>query len=327
MRVLITGITGFAGSHLAEYCLARTGIEVIGLARDRRRLHNVSHLDGRIGIVQADMRDAGAVDRALVEAAPEIVFHLAGQPNVPLAFSDPVGTLMDNVVGQLNLIQAMLRHAPHVRLLVVGSGTAYGNVRPQEVPVDENVLLRPSDPYAVSKATQDLMAYQYFLSHQLQAVRVRPFNHTGPRQSVAYVVSRFAQQIAQIEAGQIPPELHVGNLSAVRDFTDVRDIVRAYFLAATQGEPGEVYNIGSGHGRTIDEVLRLLTGFSSVRFDIHEEPSSRRPWDTPIMVCNVGKFHERTGWEANMPLERTLVDTLNYWRAQIPAVHAPTPLS
>jgi len=182
------------------------------------------------------------------------------------------------------------------------------------------VMLRPADPYAVSKVTQDLMGYQYFASNDLQAIRVRPFNHTDPRQRDDFVASRFAKQIAEIEANQRIPELQVGNLSAVRDFTDVRDMARAYFLAATRGVPGEVYNIGSGAGRRVDEVLRTLAAFSQVYFTIREDPTRLRPPDVPSLVCNSAKFRAQTGWEPLIPFERTMNDLLNHWRSEISGV-------
>jgi GDP-4-dehydro-6-deoxy-D-mannose reductase len=318
MRALITGISGFAGSFLAEYCLDRPGVDVIGLVRSRARLSHASPLASRIALMEADLRDAAAVDRAIATARPDAVFHLAAQAFVPQAFADPVGTFLDNAVGQLHVILAMLRHCPGTRLLVVGSAAEYGMVRPEENPVREDALLRPADPYAVSKVTQDLQGYQYFVSHNLQAVRVRPFNHTGPRQGEVFVVSRFAREIACIEAGLSPPELTVGNLTPVREFTDVRDVVRAYFLAGTEGEPGEVYNVGSGDGRQIQEVLDVLAGLSRARFTVRQDPALLRPVDVPALVCDGTKLHQQCGWEPQIPLERTLGDLLDYWRRTIP---------
>ena len=319
MRALITGISGFAGSHLADYCLARTGVDVIGMVRSRARLGQVAPVASRIQLVEADVRDAPLVERAVEQAQPDVIFHLAGQPYVPRAFEDPAGTFQDNAIGQINLIRAILRHRPQARLLVVGSSTEYGMVRPDENPVHEDVPLRPTDPYAVSKVAQDLLGFQYFISHGLQAVRVRPFNHIGPRQDDVFVTSRFARQIAEIEAGVAEPALGVGNLSSVRDFTDVRDMVRAYYLAATMGESGTVYNLGSGRGRRIEEILGLLAAFSKVHFVIREESAQYRPVDVPVLVCNGARFAQRTNWEPQVPLERTLLDLLDYWRERVAA--------
>jgi GDP-4-dehydro-6-deoxy-D-mannose reductase len=319
MRALITGVTGFAGSFLAEHCLSVPGVEVVGLVRDRTRLTHAAPFAARITLVEADLRDAAAVNQAVAAAQPEIVFHLAAQAFVPQAFADPVGTLLDNAVGQLHVILAMLRHCPTARLLAVGSATEYGLVRPEENPVDEDVPLRPTDPYAVSKVTQDLQAYQYFASHDLPAVRVRAFNHTGPRQDEAFVASRFAREIARIETGLAPPVLTVGNLTAIREFTDVRDVVHAYFCAGMQGEPGEVYNVGSGDGRRIAEVLNVLAGLSRVPFRVQEDPNLLRPVDVPALVCNATKLRARCGWEPRIPLEQTMRDLLDYWRAKVAA--------
>lgn len=314
MRVLITGLTGFAGSFLAEYCLARHGLEVGGLVRDMNRLSHASAFAASCRLFPGDVRDSDAVDDAIAQWQPEVVFHLAGQASVAQAFADPAGTLQNNAVGQLHVIQAVLRHRPDARVLVVGSAYEYGLVAPEENPIHEQVALRPTDPYAVSKVTQDLLGYQYFVSHRLQAVRVRAFNHTGPRQSVDFVASRFARQIAEIEAGTREPVLTVGNLTAIRDFTDVRDVVRAYFLAATRGEPGEVYNVGSGRGRRIDEILTMLVGLSRVPVMIREDAALLRPLDIPELVADASRLARQTGWVPQIPLERTLSDLLDYWR-------------
>ena len=317
MRVLITGIGGFAGSFLAEYCLARTGVEVAGIVRRTDSLGQSTHLSQRCAFYAADMRDAAAVAAAVRQSQPDVVFDLAAQASVSEAFANPTETLFNNAGAQLNVIQALLQHRPKARLLVCGSATEYGSVRPEENPIREDAPLRPSDPYAVSKVTQYLFGYQYFVSHQLQAVRVRAFNHTGPRQSTGFVASRFARQIAEMEAGLADPVLTVGNLTAVRDFTDVRDVARAYFLAATQGKPGEVYNVGSGQGRRIAEVLGLLLGFSRVQVTVEEDPALLRPVDVPALVCDASKLRAETGWEPQLPLERTLSDLLDYWRQEI----------
>lgn len=325
MRVLITGISGFAGSHLADYCLSRPGVQVVGLVRQRHRLGHASALAAHCELLEGDVRDAKAIERALEEAAPDVVLNLAGQASVALAFSDPAGTLLDNAVGQLNVIQSVLRVRPQARLLVVGSAYEYGLVRPEENPISETVPLRPTDPYAVSKVTQDLFGYQYSVSHRLQAVRVRAFNHTGPRQSDDFVASRFARQVAEIEAGIREPVMTVGNLAAVRDFTDVRDVVRAYFLAATKGQPGEVYNIGSGSGRRIQDILDMLIGMSRVPVKVAEDPALLRPLDVPSLICDSSRLQRHTGWTPEIPLERTLRDLLDWWRERVRTAQSLTP--
>jgi GDP-4-dehydro-6-deoxy-D-mannose reductase len=314
MRALITGISGFAGSYLAEYCLARGDVEITGLVRDSARPGNVAPIAGQLRLLQGDLRDSASVDRAVREARPEVVFHLGGQAFVPRSFEDPEGTLLDNAIGQLHLIQAVLRHRPLARLLVVASSSVYGLVRPEENPVHEDVPLRPVDPYGVSKATQDLLAYQYGVSHGLQAVRVRPFNHTGPRQSDLFAPSWFARRVAEIEAGVMAPVLPVGNLAAVRDISDVRDVVEAYFLAATQGRPGEVYNIGSGVGRPMSALVEGLRELSRVPFTVREDAERIRPLDVPVLVCDAGRLSASTGWRPRIPFEQTLSDLLEEWR-------------
>ena len=318
MRALITGISGFAGSYLAEYLLARGDAEVAGLVRDPARPGNAAPFGARVRLLGGDLRDAASVDRAVAAVRPDVLFHLGGQAFVPRSFEDPEGTLLDNAVGQLHVIQAVLRHCPEARLLAVGSASVYGLVRPDENPVDEGVPLRPLDPYGVSKAAQDLLAFQYGVSHRLQAVRVRPFNHTGPRQSDSFAPSWFARQVAAIEAGAAPAELPVGNLSGVRDFTDVRDVVRAYYLAATRGRPGEVYNIGSGRGRRLSELLDILAGLSRAPFTRREDAARLRPLEVPLLVCDAGRLRALTGWEPEIPLEQTMADLLDYWRGQPP---------
>lgn len=328
MRALITGVGGFAGSYLAEYCLSQPEVEVIGLVRRRERLGHAAHLAGRIEVLEADLRDAAATARAVATSAPDVVYHLAGQAFVPLAFEDPVGTFESNVVGQLHLIQALLQHHPRARLLVVGSSSEYGRVGPEENPIGEDVPLRPVDPYAVSKVTQDLLGYQYFASHQLQVVRVRPFNHTGPRQSDRFAPSWFAHRVAQIEAGRVEPEVPVGNLSAIRDFTDVRDMVRAYHLAAGRGEAGEVYNLGSGQGRPVSALLDILGRLSRVPFSLRQDATRVRPSDTPELVCDASRFRALTGWTPQLTLEQTLEDLLTYWRRHVAAqAEPPAPVS
>jgi GDP-4-dehydro-6-deoxy-D-mannose reductase len=317
VRVLITGISGFAGSFLAEHCLSRNGVEVAGTVRDLSRLGHASPIAAQCHFYAVDVRDAAAVEAAVAASEADVVFNLAGQASVAESFADPAGTLLDNTVGQLNVIQAVLKARPQARLLVVGSAYEYGLVRPEENPIHEGVPLRPTDPYAVSKVAQDLFGYQYSVSHRLQAVRVRAFNHTGPRQSTDFVASRFARQIAEIEAGTRAPVMTVGNLTAVRDFTDVRDVVRGYFLAATKGQPGEVYNVGTGTGRRIQELLAILTGMSRVPVQVEEDPALLRPLDVPTLICDAAKLRQHTGWEPQIPLERTLADLLDYWRERL----------
>lgn len=274
---------------------------------------------GRLRLVWADLREPHAVRVLLDEVRPDSIFHLAAQAAVPASYEDPWETLETNVRSQLNVLEAVRRAVRAVTVLVVGSSEEYGAPAPDELPQTEASLLRPGTPYAVSKVAQDLMGLQYHLSYGMSVVRVRPFNHTGPGQSDRFVVPAFAAQIARIEAGHQEPVLRVGNLEALRDFSDVRDIVRAYHLALTQGEPGEVYNLASGRPRAIRELLDVLLRYSSAAIRVEPDPARTRPLDVLVAYGSAEKFRQRTGWEPRIPLDQTLQDTLDYWRAQVRA--------
>ena len=318
MRVLITGIAGFAGSHLADTCVAQ-GAEVWGLAHMPGPHPHLAHLGERVQLYAADVTDGASVDATLAAIAPDWIFHLAAQAHVPTAWQDPTATLATNILGQLNVILAMQEHAPAARLLVVSSSNVYGMVEESDLPVNESAPFRPADPYAVSKVGQEMLALQYGQSHCLHIVRVRPFNHVGPRQAPDYVIARFAQELAQMEAGLRPPTLKVGNMSAKRDFADVRDMARAYWLALEKGSPGAVYTIGSGAARSIDEMLRIMLKLARVDIQVETDPALFRPGDLPVLQSDPRAIQEQTGWRTAIPLEQTLEDTLNYWRDQVRA--------
>ncbi len=315
MRALITGINGFAGGHLAEHLLTSGMWEVAGLARQPGLA--IEALKGRVAYIAADLNDLEQTLTALVSARPDVVFHLAGQSNVPRAFADPHATLEANAGAQLNLFLALLRLRSDPLVVIASSNEIYGHVRPEELPLTETAALRPVNPYAVSKAAQDLFAYQYYVSHGLRTIRLRLFNHIGPRQTDMFVVPAFAAQIAQIEAGRQPPVLRVGNLAAERDFSDVRDVARAYELAALHGEVGAAYNVGSGRAVSVQRVLDILLTYSTRDISIEPDPSRMRPTDVPRVVCDSTRFRNDTGWEPGIPLEQTLFDTLEYWRSWV----------
>ena len=319
MRYFITGVGGFAGSHLAYYLLAnaRPGDEVWGcdLSGDRRPYHGMA-----LRLLAADLRDSAQVRRVLEQARPDRIFHLAGQAFVGDSWADPWPTLETNLRSQVNLCEAVLAAGLEPRMLVLGSAEEYGRVAPEDLPVRETCPLRPDSPYAVSKVGQDLLGLQYHLSHRLPIVRVRPFNHIGPRQNRKFVAPAFASQVAAIEAGQQPPVIRVGNLGARRDFTDVRDMVRAYALAVEHGEPGEVYNLGSGCSWSIRELLDTLLGLSPAKITIETDPARLRPADMAEMVCDASHFRARTGWAPRIPFEQTLRDLLDYERGLVGTV-------
>jgi len=315
MRALITGINGFVGGHLAEHLLSSGRWEVTGIARQPAL--TLETLTGRVTYIAADLSDREQTLGALASIRPDVIFHLAGQSNVPHAFADPHTTVQVNIGAQINLFLSVLQLRIDPLIIVASSNEIYGLVRPEDLPINEQTPLRPVNPYAVSKAAQDLFAYQYHISHRLRTIRLRPFNHIGPRQTEAFVVPAFAAQIARIEAGLQPPVLRVGNLAAERDFSDVRDIVRAYELAALHGEVGAAYNVGSGQAVGVQRILDILLTFSTHDIQIEPDPSRMRPSDVPRMVCDASRFRADTGWTPRIPLEQTLFDTLEYWRFRV----------
>jgi len=316
LRALITGATGFAGSHLAEYLLAHTDLEVWGTdisSNDR----NIAHITDDLEFVVGDMSEPGTVSGILSDARPDYIFHLAAQAFVPLSWSDPWDTIANNIRAELNIFQTLVKSGARPRVMIAGSADEYGMIRPDELPITEITPLRPYNPYAVSKIAQDMLGYQYFASHDLPVVRVRPFNHIGPRQSPAFVSSDFAKQIAEIEQGYREPQLYVGNLEARRDFTDVRDMVRAYHLALERGEPGQVYNLGAEHSSSIQQVLDLLLRMSDAEIEVVQDATRLRPTDVPVIVSDCSRFRQQTGWRAMVTLEDSLRDILDYWRDRV----------
>ena len=318
MRALITGITGFAGSHLADYMLAdHPDVEVFGTRRWRSRTENIEHLGDRVELVECDLNDASAVQTTLAEVRPDLIFHLAAQSFVPTSWKAPAETLSTNINSQTHIFEAIRSLGLDCTIQIAGSSEEYGLVLPDEVPITEDNPLRPLSPYAVSKVGQDLLAYQYFKSYGLKTIRTRGFNHTGPRRGEVFVTSNFAKQIASIEAGLQEPVIRVGNLSAQRDFTDVRDTVRAYWIAVEKGTPGEVYNIASGKAITIRELLDRLLALSQAEVELEVDPDRLRPSDVEILLGDYSKLEADTGWKPRIPLQTTLQDTLDFWRNRV----------
>jgi GDP-4-dehydro-6-deoxy-D-mannose reductase len=316
MRILITGITGFAGSHLAELALEQPGVEVYGTFRQRSRLENIRHILQDIRLVECDLRDPFSAQKAIGDIKPDRVFHLAAQSFVPTSWTAPQDTITTNVLGQLNLLEAVRRLQPEVRFQVACSSEEYGLVRPDEGPLNEDSPLRPLSPYGVSKVAQDLLGYQYHASYGLRTVRTRAFNHTGPRRGEMFMTSSFAKQVAEIEAGLRPPILRCGNLDARRDFTDVRDMVRAYWLSLERGEPGEVYVIASGVSYSAREVLSLVLDLAKLPIEVEIEAARLRPSDVPLLVGDARRFRARTDWKPEIPFAKTMADLLDYWRGR-----------
>ena len=314
MQVLITGATGFVGTHLRHHLLAGTDWKITGTAfpeqpapveTDRERL------------ILLDLKDRQATTALLDRVRPEYIVHLAAQSHVPTAYSDPWGTLQNNILGQLNLLEACVATHQAPRILVIGSGEEYGRASEDELPLTEDHPLLPENPYSVSKVAQDVMGYQYFISYGLPVMRVRPFNHIGPGQSPRFVLPAFASQVAEIEKGQREPLIHVGNLAPARDFTDVRDVVEAYRLTLLHGSPGEVYNVASGRAVEIRALLDHLLSLASVDIEVHTDPERYRPADIPVIFGSAAKLRRDTGWIPRISINSTIGDVLAEWRGRV----------
>jgi GDP-4-dehydro-6-deoxy-D-mannose reductase len=317
MRLLITGITGFVGSHMAEYALAQ-GAQVFGSARWRSRVENIEHLRDRIDLIDCDLRDVSAVRRLLSIASPTHVIHLAAQSFVGSSWHMPAETMTTNTACQINLLENIRELKLIPRFLVVGTSEEYGLVYPDECPIRETNQLRPLSPYAVSKVAQDLMGFQYFRSYGLPIIRARAFNHEGPRRGEVFVTSNFAKQVAEIEAGLREPIIHVGDLKPSRDYSDVRDIVRGYWMLLERGDPGEVYNLCSGRTWTIQRVLEFYLDLSRTKgIAIQVDPDRLRPSDVMVLEGDPSKIHKALQWQTEIPFERTLTDLLEYWRQRV----------
>ncbi len=317
MRALITGADGFVGGYLINYLLAETDLEIIGTVYKYGKQPDPDFKSSRVHLERVDLLEKPAIADVLTRFRPEYVFNLAGQAFVPLSWENPRSTFEQNVFIILNLFQGILAANLNTKILVVGSGDEYGAIEAKDLPLDEDTPLRPLSPYAASKVTQDLLAWQYHRSHGLHTVRVRPFNHIGPGQNEIFVTSNFARQVARIEAGKQPPVLRHGNLEAKRDFTDVNDIVRAYWLILNHGQPGEVYNVGSGQAVNIQQILDILLSLAKTPIIVEDDPDRMRPSDIPVFVSDCTRLKQATGWEPHIPLEQTLYDILADWRERI----------
>jgi len=315
VKALVTGISGFVGSHLAEYLLDHTDWRIAGTVYGDER--NIQGIREQLELYPAELSKLPVMESVLDRAQPDVIFHLAAMAATSKSWQDPAATLGINLAMQANVLQAVVNLNLDARVLVIGSSEEYGAVRPEQLPIDEDTPFRPMNPYAVSKVGQDMLGLQYHLSHKLDTIRVRPFNHIGPRQGLGFVASDFASQVARIEAGLQSPVMRVGNLQAERDFTDVRDVVCAYHLLAVHAESGNVYNVGSGQSHAIQQVLDVLLGQSRAAIRVEQDPARMRPSDIPRVVCDLGRIHERTGWEPQIPFEKSLCDILDYWRGRV----------
>jgi GDP-4-dehydro-6-deoxy-D-mannose reductase len=314
MRVLVTGITGFVGGHLADYLLAH-GDHVSGCSRHAEWPKHLSHLSGHVSLWPCDLGDPQATVKLFERETYDAVFHLAGLANPRTCRLEPLRAERENVAATRNVYEAIRRSGQRPRVLFVSTSYVYGQPRPQDLPVGTACPVRPEDPYGASKWAAEQLSTQYVAEYGLDIIRVRPFNHTGPRQPTYYVVPEWAQQIAAIEAGRRPHVLRVGNLDTRRDYTDVRDVVRAYRLLIEKACADEVYNLGSGVGRSGREILEALRSLSRAPLEIESDPCRVREGEAPEIVADAAPLRQLTGWQPQIDLRATLHDTLNFWRA------------
>ncbi|MBN1121462.1 MAG: GDP-mannose 4,6-dehydratase [Anaerolineae bacterium] len=316
MKAFITGAGGFVGQHLVNHLLNQGDTEIFGTTFfPAERFTALSEAGATLQ--QVNLTDREKIEALLADVRPNHIYHLAAQSFVPESFDNPWDTLRNNIQSQLNILLSMIKLNLNARILIVSSAEVYGAVSPDDIPISEQQPLRPQNPYSVSKLTQDMMGLQYHLSHNVDTIRVRPFNQIGPGQSDRFVAPAFASQIAAIEAGKQEPVIRVGNLTAKRDFTDVRDMVRAFEAVMEKGESGEVYNIGNGQAHSIQELLDTLLYETDAPVTVEEDSARMRPVEVPIFMCDNRKIQSTTGWEPTFTFRQTLVDVLNEWRNRI----------
>lgn len=320
MKVLITGVAGQTGSYLADFLLAKhPEVEVHGTVRYRSDTENIAQIRHQIKLHDCELRDAHNTDKLITKVKPDLVFHLAATSFVRSSWDQPADVITNNVTSQINLFEALLKHAPKARVHIAGSSEQFGKVAEHEVPITEDNDLRPISPYAVSKCAQEHLAYQYHQSYGLHTVITRTFNHTSPRRGDAFVESSFARQIAEIEFGIREPIIYHGNLDSVRDYTDARDVAEAYWQAIHKCNPGEPYNICSNMRITIGELLQMFIDLSTYEGLIacQVDPARLRPSDVVLLYGDSTKFNNHTGWAPNYSLQTTMSGLLEAWRIKL----------
>lgn len=325
-NVLITGITGMVGSHLADYLLKKTNWNIYGLCRWRSPLDNVEHLlplandkNSKIKFINADLNDYSSLIKAVEVSKPNYIFHLAAQSYPLTSFVEANITLDTNIIGTYNLLNSIKQLKINPLIHVCSSSEVFGRVKKENLPIDENCSYHPASPYAISKVGTDLVGRYFYEAFKLKVLVTRMFTHTGPRRGDVFAESSFAKQIAMIESKKIKPIIKVGNLNSLRTFADVRDAVHAYYLLLTKNpKPGEVYNIGGTYSCTIREMLNFLVSLSEVKkIKIIEDPARLRPIDADLQIPNTKKFMNATGWRPRISFQKTMTDLLNYWRKRV----------
>jgi GDP-4-dehydro-6-deoxy-D-mannose reductase len=318
MNILLTGITGFTGSHLAEYLVKQAGIKVFGTIRGRhRQLEFINPIKNKLTLLECDLTDTNSVTQTIEDSQPEMIFHLAAQSFVPTSWRAPQETFNSNVIGTLNILEVVRKSKFDPKILITGSSEEYGLVYENETPIKETNQLRPMSPYAVSKVAQDLLGFQYNQSYGMKIIRTRCFNIIGPRSGAKIVSADFARQVAEIEKGLKEPTIFVGNLAPKRDFVDVRDVARAYHLALQKCRLGEVYNICSENAIEIKYILDTYLKLSKSKIKVIEDQSRMRPSDVPLLIGDGSKFKKETGWKPEYTIDQSLADVLDYWRHNV----------
>lgn len=318
-NVLITGITGFAGSHLMDYILENTDYTVYGLKRMNSSLKNIKHALDRIHLIDGDLLDESSLINALTIAKPDQIYHLGALSWVTPSWNMPAVYMQTNAIGTINLLEAMRVVGNNARVLTSATPEEFGDVPLDMLPITEKTRIHPINPYAASKAAQDMVCMTYYASYNMDIVRTRAFNHEGPRRNVHGAIASFAYQIACIEAGLQEPVIKVGNLSATRNFTDIRDTVRAYFLTMEKGKSGELYLIGTDQIYTMEALLKKLITFSTKakEITIEVDPARVRPTELMTFIGDYTKFKTQTGWEMKYKIDETLQSVLDYWRGEV----------
>lgn len=330
-RVLITGITGMVGSHLADFLIKETDWEIYGMCRWRSLLDNIRHMVDdinarkRVHLVYGDLRDAISIDNVVKDVVPDYVFHLAAQSYPKTSFDAPLDTLDTNIQGTTRLLEALKKYTPKAIIHVCASSEVFGRVSKEKLEamngvINEECTFHPASPYAISKVGTDLVGRYYAQAFGMTVMTTRMFTHTGPRRGDVFAESTFAKQIAMIEAGLIPPTIKVGNLDSLRTFADVRDAVRAYYMLVTINPiAGEYYNIGGTYSCKVGDMLNFLISLSPMKdqIKIEVDPERLRPIDADLQIPDTSKFEKHTGWKPQISFEQTMVDLLNYWRERV----------
>lgn len=312
----ITGIEGFVGSHLTELLLKR-GYRVCGTVLDLKNIDNIKDLLKKINIVECNILNFRRLGSAIKRFKPDVIFHLAGIASIPESFMDPGTTYKINFWGTYNLLESIRKYSPQANVLIVGSAHEYGRVKEKELPVNESHSLNPETPYGASKAGAEMLGLQYYYSFGMKVFLVRSFNHVGPRQSPAFVLSSFAKQIAEIENGKTPAVLKTGNLNVYRDFTDVRDVVYAYLLIVQKGKCGVIYNVCSGKAVRLSDLLKKMLAEAGRRVKVVVDSKKIREREMLKFYGNNTKLKKATGWNQRYKLDETISDLLDWWRKKL----------